>query len=208
MEEIPLEPALSSRLVLSKWLWIIHNKVNEKLRSQKISVEPDPSFDDVKKFYEDLLAVGCSKTEFPGWDFLFSIADLHPLSKEARESVPISGAPPCERLKTLEEKNRWNCLTPEERVPLYREFWMSIGDCLPFKEWRKSWMLRGDLKGYDLHTKSSTLAWLWNTRCAMEHDLDLLNTCNYASLCKNLKLHRSGCTKSRRARTCRKRKDK
>ena len=75
MDRHLLESALESRETLTKWLWKIHNEVNSKLRNQKIPVEPDPPFQDVLKFYQDILATGCSKTEFPGWDFLFSIAE-------------------------------------------------------------------------------------------------------------------------------------
>ena len=204
MEQYPLEPALKSRVSLTKWLWTIHNEVNAKLRSQQISVNPDPSFQEVEKFYEDLLSVGCSRTEFPGWDFLFSVADLHPLSAEARVSTPMPGAPKC---KTVEEKNRWNCLTPKERLTYYMKFWFSLEKTLPFKEWRSSWASR-DLTKTHLESKISTHRWLWATRCAMERDLELLNTCKYSSLCKNIRANRSGCSQSRRARTCRKRKDK
>jgi hypothetical protein len=207
MKEYPLEPALKSRDTLSRWLWTIHNQVNSKLRSQNLNVDPDPSFEQVRVFYEELLSIGCTKTEFPGWDFLFSIADLHPLSKEARVSVPIPGAD-CGSRTTLEEKNLWNCLTGEERLPIYMKFWLSLGKVLPFKEWRVSWSSNAAVKKENLRSKASIHSWLWETRCAMERDLELLNTCKYSSLCKNLRDHRSGCSKSRRARTCRKRKDK
>lgn len=207
MEQLPLEPALQSRDTLARWLWSIHNMVNAKLRSQKIQVMDDPSFESVETFYTELLARGCSKTEFPGWDFLFSIADLHPMSRAARQSVPIPGTPPCDQLSTLDEKNKRNCLSPEERLPLYKAFWISLGRCLPFKEWRRSWSLNA-ASSRSLESKESTMKWLWTTRCKLESDLELLNSCKYSSLCKNLKTHRSGCNKSRRARTCRKRKDK
>ena len=34
MDEDPVEPALKSRASLSKWLWRIHNKVNDKYSSK------------------------------------------------------------------------------------------------------------------------------------------------------------------------------
>jgi len=208
MEDDPLEPALESANSLSRWLWRIHNKVNAKLRSQKIGVESDPGFESVEIFYNDILARGCSRTEFPGWDFLFSVADLHPMSRTAHKSVPMPGAQPCDELESLLEKNKWNCLTAIEKMPIYKEFWLSIGKVLPFKEWRKSWLLHSQILNTTFETKESTMKWLWATRCAMEKDLELLNTCKYSSLCTTLKTHRSGCATSRRARTCRKRKDK
>ena len=201
METDPVEPALESRAKLTRWLWRIHNEVNKKLRDQKLNVAPDPPFEKVEKLYTELLATGCAKTEFPGWDFLFSIAELHPLSKTAKASVPIPGQD-CSLLKTKELKNRWNCLEPDERMPLYKKFWDSIGKSLPFSEWSKSW--KENSSNSDFSTRSSTIRWLWKLRCGMEHDLDLLNNCKFSHLCTTLKKHRSGCTKSLRAKTCRK----
>ena len=204
MERHQLEPALESRETLTKWLWKIHNEVNSKLRNQRIPTKPDPPFESVQKYYKQILATGCSKTEFPGWDFLFSIADLHPYSTSARKSVPMPGAPPCETMATFEEKNKWNCLTPEERLPLYNAFWRSLGSVLPFKEWRESWTTHGI--PINLSTKALTMKWLWSVRCKLETDLELLNKCKYSHLCKNLELNRSDCAKRVRGKTCRKRR--
>lgn len=205
MKVDPLEPALESRDALTKWLWRIHNQVNAKLRIQKLNVEKDPPFEKVAEFYNELLAAGCSQTEFPGWDFLFSIAELHPMSKSALASVPMPRPDGirCEEIESLEEKNRWNCLKAEERLPLYRKFWAAIGKVLPFPSWRKSWAKHATNLSL-LNRRSGTMKWLWRIRCAMETDLELLNSCKYSHLCKTLKSHRSGCAKSVRAKTCRK----
>jgi hypothetical protein len=203
MDRHPLEPALESRESLTKWLWKIHNEVNSKLRNQNLPVEPDPAFEDVSKYYKNVLASGCSKTEFSGWEFLFSVADLHPYSRSARKSVPMPGAPNCETMATFEEKNKWNCLKPEERLPIYNAFWRSLGLTLPFKEWRESWA-KNPIPNLD--TRDSTIRWLWSVRCTMENDLELLNRCNYSLLCKNLQSHRSDCSKRVRGKTCRKRR--
>ena len=203
MEDEPLSPALESNDSLSRWLWRIHNKVNAKLRSQGNSLDPDPSFEKVQSFYYTLLHAGCTKTEFPGWDFLFSIADLHPLSSLARKSLPMPGFTSKNALqcRTVAEKNKWNCMTPEERMIPYKKFWTSIGDVLPFKEWRVVWVKP---KNTNLKSKKTTMSWLWSRRCALENELNLINRCKFSSLCKTLKVHRSGCSKSKRARTCRK----
>lgn len=205
MDTYPLEPALESRETLTRWLWKIHNEVNSKLRNQRLSALPDPSFESVQKYYKQVLATGCSRTEFPGWDFLFSIADLHPYSMAARKSIPLPGAPDCETtMATFEEKNKWNCLKPDERLPLYNAFWRSLGLTLPFKEWRESWLKNSFPE--NLSTKSLTMKWLWNVRCTMETDLELLNKCKFSHLCKALEIHRSDCAKKVRGKTCRKRR--
>jgi hypothetical protein len=206
MKADPLEPALQSKTDLTRWLWRIHNDVNKKLRDQRLAVEPDPPFEKVAEFYESILASGCSRTDFPGWDFLFSIAELHPFSKSAKGSVPIPGID-CDTLKTKEEKNRWNCLKADERMPFYRKFWKALGQSLPFPEWRKSWMKHSKhSEKSTLENRPATIKWLWRIRCRMEKDLNLLNKCKYSSLCITLKKHRSGCSKSVKAKTCRKKR--
>jgi hypothetical protein len=212
MEQDNLNDALETRGDLTRWFWRIHNSVNKKLRQQNLAqtIQPDPPFEKVAEFYESILATGCSRTEFPGWDFLFSVAELHPFSKSAKESVPIPGMD-CTTLKTNEDKNRWNCLSPKERMPLYKKFWQSLANVLPFPEWRKSWKKHSkkinESTKYVLDTRSSTIRWLWQIRCKMEKDLNLLNSCKYKNLCKTLKTHRSGCSKSLRAKTCRKKRN-
>jgi len=66
-----------------KWLYDLHNKVNNKLRTQckddpaVINPGPDPSFEDVKKIYMSM-----KPTSIPGRDFLFSVAINYPDSPE------------------------------------------------------------------------------------------------------------------------------
>jgi hypothetical protein len=60
-------------------MYEIHNKVNDKLRTQckddpaVVNPGPDPSFDEVKRRYAEL-----GPTNVPGRDFLFSIAVNYP----------------------------------------------------------------------------------------------------------------------------------
>jgi hypothetical protein len=67
----------------AKWLYEIHNMVNDKLRSQckddpnVINPGEDPSFESVKEYYMKL-----KPNEIPGRDFLFSIAINYPDNPE------------------------------------------------------------------------------------------------------------------------------
>jgi hypothetical protein len=62
-----------------RWSYDLHNKVNNKLRSQSkddpavINPGEDPSFEEVKKRYMEM-----KPTNVPGRDFLFSIAVNYP----------------------------------------------------------------------------------------------------------------------------------
>jgi hypothetical protein len=201
MEKEPLAPALESRAKLTQWLWRIHNLVNGKLRSQGLLKERNPSFSAVRKVYEDRIEAGCVRVEFEGWDFLFSIAENHPHSISTKNSIPMPDCPSCP-LETPEERNKWNVMKPDERMPYYKRFWKSLEGALPFEEWRKAWQSCG-LSSESLNTRPGTMKAVWKIRCCMEKELELVNQENYEHLCKRLAEHKSGCGKKRRARTCR-----
>lgn len=52
LRELPLENYLHTRKALVYWLYMVHNKVNNKLRSQGNKVPPDPTFEQVCNYYE------------------------------------------------------------------------------------------------------------------------------------------------------------
>lgn len=57
--EIPIEPALKSRKLLTRWLYKIHNKVNNKLRKQGLLHEKNPKYSDICSKYDKMRAL-CS----------------------------------------------------------------------------------------------------------------------------------------------------
>jgi hypothetical protein len=182
------------------WLWRIHNCVNAKLRSQNLPTAPDPPFDSVVQVYKERLAAGCTKTEFEGWDFLFAIAENHPLSRSSRNSQPMVDAPPVDGLTDL-QKNRWNLLSCARRMRYYKEFWRILPRVLPYREWERAWGARHP--GLALQSRPLLLKWLWRRRCAMESSLDLLNRDEFHQVCARLAEARSGCGSRKRAKTCR-----
>jgi hypothetical protein len=198
-ENILKDPVTEAESI-PKWLWRIHNRVNAKLRTQHLCKSNDPSFQSVEKMYKERLAAGCTRTTFEGWEFLFSIAEAHPLSRQGRISVPIPGHPALEELGSPLEKNLWNVLTPEERMVQYTKFWTLLPKVLPFSEWSTEW--KGGIPG----TRKGLLRYLWDIRCTLETKLELLNRTSYSSLCKELQHHRSGCSSSVRGKTCRKKR--
>jgi Erv1 / Alr family len=197
----PIEGVCDSALGLQKWLWRMHNQVNAKLRAQGLKKEADPSFEEIAAFYKEKLSEGCSRTYFDGWDFLFSVADNHPLSRESRASTPIQNAPPLSDLHTPLLRNRWNLMEPEERMEYYKKFWEQLPHVLPFHEWRTVWLQDTN---DSWSTRADALRTLWKHRKNLEAEMDLLGKTTYASLCTTLKSYRSGCAKSNRSKTCRK----
>ena len=205
MEKIPLEPALQSKETLSKWLYEIHNLVNEKLRSQGIPTQEDPTYSSVQSFYQKNLSYGCSKTFFPGWEFLFSIAETHPFSKESQSSGPLPNAPSRSPGMTHEELNQYNLLTPRERYFHYKQFWNTIAKSLPYPEWQRLWKKLESTYALEtsLKHRATLIRALWKIRCAMETEFELQNTTKFGDLCNVLSYHKSNCGKSGKTLTCR-----
>ena len=201
MEDEQLEPALKSKEALTKWLFKIHNLVNGKLRGQRLLREKDPPFESVKKVYEERIQAGCIRTEFEGWEFLFSIAENHPHCMAAKKSTPVDCPPNPPEDATDAQKNQWNVLSPGDRMKYYEAFWGSIGAALPFKEWRDAW---ASCDQPNTESRASMLKSLWSVRNCMEQKLELVNRDTFQGVCKALKEHRSGCGKKKRAKTCRK----
>lgn len=198
-----LEPALKNKETLSRWLYKIHNHVNDKLRKQLLLHEPNPPFTSVKKVYEERISAGCIRTDFEGWDFLFSIAENHPFSYSSRHSTPMPNMPiSASKSKDPSVQNQWNILSPVDRMPFYKRFWIALGNSLPFQEWRDSWIEckpRIEL----VQQRKRWLRELWRICCCLENKLQLINREKFDSVCKRLYAHKSGCNKTRRAKTCR-----
>jgi hypothetical protein len=202
-EKLPVSEALDSKESLTRWMWKIHGQVNQKLRDQRQKIPEDPSFALVKKLYEERIGYGCTQTEFPGWEFLFSIIENHPLAK-GDTSTPIPGAPPIESLDGSDlELLKWNYLSGEKRFGYICKFWTLLPSVMPFQEWKHIWK-RNSFEFCDEQSLSKKK--LWAIRCAIESELDLLNRTNYRELCSDLRQYKSGCSKNKRARTCRKKK--
>lgn len=182
---------------LANWLWKIHNEVNAKLRDQGQTVAPDPPFKAVEELYETQLNQPCTSLEFPGWEFLFSIADCFP---GTAPSAPMPDYDPEKPPKTLEDRNEMNLLTPAERIQKLRLFWTSLPKVLPFKEWVSPWLKSAKRA---TQNRKSALSWLYRVRCELETSLDQAQKHTFHGLCKAVARHRSGCSKSRKARTCR-----
>jgi hypothetical protein len=201
MRAEPIDDALSSESKMTHWLYRIHNMVNEKLRGQALLHDKDPSFASVKKVYEERVKEGCLQTAFEGWDFLFSIAENHPYA--VRGFSPMPNAPPEDEVKGDEERNRWNYMNSKERIPYYMKFWKVIGDVLPFEEWCVAW--NGCKPNFEKIKKGAKGAKkeLWRIRCCLEKKLELVNQEKFESVCKRLTEHKSGCNKTKKARTCR-----
>jgi hypothetical protein len=189
---------------MGRWLYKIHNCVNAKLRSQGQTVQPAPPYSVVKKHYRSMLDQGCTELTFPGWEFLFCIADNYPGS--AAPSTPMPDAPAVVDGLDQATKNKYNLLTAKERIDYLGRFWAVLGGVMPFREWRDAF---GEYCGgvrecmRDFRGRRAALARLWQIKCDLEKSLGKRAADSYYDLCRVVASKRSGCSSSARARTCR-----
>jgi hypothetical protein len=66
IKQLPIKPALESRALLTKWLFNIHNKVNNKLRRQKVLTGKNPTFREICIKYNKMRSKCSSITETCG----------------------------------------------------------------------------------------------------------------------------------------------
>lgn len=72
--EEPIDNHLDSQLELSKWLYRIHNKVNNKLKSQGLLDIPNPTYRCIQSKYKFIHNEYMNKKSIPGLDFIYIIA--------------------------------------------------------------------------------------------------------------------------------------
>jgi hypothetical protein len=130
---------LRDRDTFSRWMYDIHNRVNEKLRRQKLLHSPNPSWPSVRSKYYSAQADLCkSDKPFIGWDFLTSIAFASD-SDSGQDSTVLQ---------------RW---------------WSLIPDVLPCKAWQNAWKtVATDFGSIPiLEGKRRVMEWMWRAETAV-----------------------------------------
>ena len=201
-----VDPIPKDALDFPQWLYRIHNRVNGKLRDQKLLETHDPQWKTVKKMYMDQLLAPCTKGRMVGWDFLFSVAYTTPCP--AVQSSPMPGAPPRHTLTTPALRNRWSVMTREERLPYIRDWWTALPAVLPLNEWRQAWLKYVPVVPSVLGGRRKITGWLYKAEQSMcaalkaeiPHD-------SFTGLCSELNTFSSGCgARNTRVKTCRAKK--
>jgi len=185
-------------LDLPKWMYQIHNCVNDKLRSQGIPTPPNPSFRQVKQLYAQHLQAPWQQQLALFWDFLFSVGYHHPTQRQFY-SKPMPECPPAAK-RSIDpcERNKWNVLPVKQRVYWFRRFWALLPAVLP-PTIASHWKRVEDSHPPTLRTRQETMNWLWRMRCALDtgfHD-------PYRAVCRQVSQHSSDCATQRGAFTCR-----
>ena len=192
---------------MQRWIYDIHNEVNNKLRDQNLLHTPNPPFEQIKSMYMKWSESPCASSVILGWDFLFSVANTTP--SKALHSSPIVDAP--ENLETPELRNEWNTMSYKERIPYLEKWWGLLKKIFPYTPWRNAWK-KGEQKDGVAPVekgKKAVLAWLFNiqkTVCEFMREETPYNSFN--GLCKEVSLFSSGCgnAKTKKTKTCRAKK--
>lgn len=195
---------------LQKWMYTIHNCVNEKLRKQGLYPSPNPPYRKVKTMYKQFASCPWKQQLSYVWDFLFSVAYHHPKEKQLY-SKPIPECPKeVQHCKDSIEKNKWNVLPLNERMEWFTKFWTLLPAIFSkelSREWKKANLtltgssLTTSSSSY-LSTRSSILEWLWKMRCHLERDYHD----PYSTVCKKIASFSSDCATQKGAFTCRKKR--
>ncbi len=203
------DPLPKAAADMGAWMYRIHNRVNGKLREQKLLDTPNPKWPEIQKRYAAWIQAPCSARRMVGWDFLFSIANTTPAEKA--HSTPMPGAPPVAALPTAALRNRWNLMAAAERWSYLEAWWSTLEAVLPFAEWRAAW--RSGLKTHGpapvRKGKRAMVAWLYAMeRAVCAHLKETIPHNSFGGLCSELATFSSGCGKSKRSKTCRATKGK
>jgi hypothetical protein len=200
-EKYPLDKALKSQESLIKWMYTIHNCVNDKLRGQSLAVQPNPTLSKVLTQYKTWINSSTPKERLATfWDFLFAVGYNHP-KEGTKGDKPMDKCPP--EAKHCADpciRNKWNTMTIGQRMKWYKQFWNSLPAVLePLAIEMEEATRKTDR---DLSCRRSTMAWLWRLRCALDTDFKD----PYTSVCRTVASYSSDCGSSGRRKTCRRRK--
>ena len=207
------EEAIATPDTFSRWLYDIHNRVNNKLRGQGLLTTTNPAWPTIRDRYKKQQRDLCESSPFLGWDFMTSVAFTTP--ERTYTPAPM---PDYEKSEEKSEKgditirNRNNLLTRDERVAVLQEWWSLIPAILPCSAWRSSWSasLKSLKSPIPLHDgRKAALQWMWSVEECVCQDLQCPPPHeSLPSLKKTMKVYESSCgqSKSKKAKTCRKKK--
>ena len=158
-----------------KWLYDIHNMVNNKLRTQcaedpkVIDPGPDPSYEEVREKYEAMT----KPTAVPGRDFLMAVAYNFPVKPEPRD------------------------------MSRQREFLHHLSDAYPFADLRR--VFQDYIREHEpvLSSQRAYTRWMYELLKRLS-DKTKVSIRSYRGYMSHLAYYKSGCQgKSYKGKTCR-----
>jgi hypothetical protein len=158
-----------------KWLYEIHNMVNDKLRRQAkddptvVNPGEDPSFEEVKKKYDAM-----KPTAVPGRDFLFTISQNYPEHPE------------------------------ETDMATHRTFLHALADAYPFEKLRKVFHTYVKEHEPELSSRKTYTHWMYGLLKELSDEIGV-DMPTYKGYSHRAAYYKSGCSKKTyHGKTCRK----
>jgi len=179
MHQQPLTLAtVANREAFSKWLYDIHNRVNDKLRGQGLLTAENPDWPSVRDKYYKMQANLCNTSPVIGWDFMTSIAYATP-------------TPHHERLAAL--KRWWRLIPSILPCSAWRSAWVAA-----LKKAGQIPLTAG---------RAAVMRWMWRVeksvctglKCPTPHP-------SLPALQQEVAIFESRCASSKKGKTCRTRK--
>lgn len=174
-KELPIINYLENRNTLTMWIYLIHNKVNNKLRKQKLLNKPNPLKSDVDKIYKKAINKKHCCPECFGWEFIYSIAFNYP-------------------------KTDKRILRNDTIKNIYTKFFKYLGDvitCEKVKTIYNVYIKKYKIENY-LDKRDSLTEWLYRFECEVKSKH--MTKIKYEKVCKRYeKVKVTSCKK-----TCRK----
>ena len=184
-QNLPVDNFLKNKTSLKKWLYRIHNMVNDKLRKQGLNDKPDPSFEDVDKFYKNYVkeinSANC--VNMPGWNFIYSIIFNYPVKRKDIETI---------------------------RYVNYVIFFTYLGKVLPFDKVKEEYKNNINKVNFEdiMSTRNKFKKWFFNLEKHIKALIDG-NCMKYSDRCDLIEMYRAGCGGKRDKKpTCRNDKSK
>ena len=177
INELSITKYLDNKRDLCKWIYLIHNKVNNKLRKQGLLHYKDPSFESIYNQYEEYVNNICSKNgediNIPGWNFIYCIIFNYPTNDQ--------------QIETIRRNN-------------YAIFFRYLGLVIPFENIKQSYqdyIIKHPLHKY-MRNRQRLKEWGYNLEKYIS-DNTLIPCMSYNMRCKMIEDHRAGCKR----KTCR-----
>lgn len=199
------ETIMKSPDTFGRWMYDIHNRVNGKLRGQGLLTEADPTWNDIRKRYQDLHGGLCNGSPLLGWDFMISVAFTTPAANYT--PIPMPDLPEESVILDPATRNRYNLLTREERLPYLARWWALVPAILPCVAWRRAWAAATGTPPPLERGRDAVLRWMWRVEDAVCHSLHCENPHGcLRDLKREVFAFESGCGRARRGHTCRTRR--
>jgi len=177
MEELPVENYMSSKRKLTRWIYDIHNKVNDKLRKQKLLTDENPPLEEVDKIYNKMLRQKC---KLPGWDFLYTVAFNYPKTKSKLSF---------------------------DKMQHYIIFFKLLGEIIPCPKYRTLYCKYTKIHHIEnyLNSGRGLSKWLYTVNCGINKELSEESK-SYRRVCFVIESHRAkACSKTtHKGNTCHK----